>query len=374
MKQKLHIWMAVIITITLLNGAAAASDTGNPLPKGLQGISLSGLYYLSYQAGQNHTFDDNTGAWMTNDYNKFKVKRAYFTLKKKVNGFITSRITLDAYQDDSGDMKVRIKYVYADIAFPQFAFISKPHMEFGLVHTPWLDFEEHVNYYRMQDTMFSERVGIFNSGDFGFTFLGYFGGEMDDYYKKTVNKKYPGRYGSFALGVYNGGGYHSAEANQNKVIQERITLRPLPDIFPGLQLSELFITGKSNGSGSAGDINDWQTFLGMISYEHRYLTVTGQWLTGYGNKSGSWADSIDYRGYSVFAEGKLNRNWRLIGRYDHFDPNVDLDNDAYNRLIAGIGYDFGHHNVLLLDYDVVTYEAADHNEDSRFQATLQIHF
>jgi hypothetical protein len=366
--------LQVILGIALSFCICVSVFAEENLPKGLRGISFGGLYYLSYRAGQTHSFDADAGKWISQDYNAFTIKRAYLTMKKKVNPFISSRITLDAHQDDSGDMKVRIKYLYADVAFPDFAFITKPHMEVGLVHTPWMDFEEHVNYYRMQDTMFAERVGIFNSGDFGFTFLGYFGGQMNAHYQKTVNKKYSGRYGSFALGIYNGGGYHASEANQDKVFQERVTIRPLPDIVPGLQLSELFIIGKGNESGSVDDINDWRTLLGMISYEHRYLTITGQLISGYGNKSGSWSDNADYRGYSAFAEGKLTRNWQVIGRYDHFDPNVDLNDDAYNRLIAGIGYDFGHHNVLLLDYDVVTYENADRDSDSRWQTTLQIHF
>lgn len=216
--MRLHLTQAllafIISSALITNGFA--SEEGIQLPKGLQGVTLSGLYYLSCQAGQTHSFDTITSSWMADDYNSFKVKRAYFTLKKTINSFINSRITLDAHQDDTGDMKVRVKYVYADISFPELAFITRPHMEFGLVHTPWLDFEEHINYYRMQDTMFMERVGIFNSGDFGLTVLGYFAGRMDEEYQKTVNKKYPGRYGSFAFGVYNGGGYHATEAIRTK--------------------------------------------------------------------------------------------------------------------------------------------------------------
>ncbi len=363
-----------ILCLVLSLCAAVTASAGESLPKGLQGVSFGGLYYLSYRAGQTHSLDADAGNWITQDYNAFRIKRAYLTMKKKVNPFIGSRITLDAHQDESGDMKVRIKYVYADIAFPDFAFIVKPHLEIGLVHTPWLDFEEHVNYYRMQDTMFLERVGIFNSGDFGLTFLGYFAGEMSAEYKKKVNEKYAGRYGSFALGIYNGGGYHASEANQNKVLQERITVRPLPDVIPGLQLSELFIIGKGNQPGTGDEVNDWRMLSGMISYEHRYVVVTAQGVSGYGNKSGSWSDQADYQGFSAFAEFKLNRNWRLIGRYDDFDPDVDAENDAYTRIIAGIGYDFGHHNILLLDYDLVTYEDTDRDADGQVQLTLQIHF
>lgn len=112
----------------------------------------------------------------------------------------------------------------------------------------------------------------------------------------------------------------------------------------------------------------------MLSYEHRYLTITGQYVTGYGKNSGSWLDNTDYDGYSLFGEGKLNGNWRVIGRYDYFDPNVDLNNDGHNRMIAGIGYDFGDRSTFLVDYDRVSYEAKGAKDDSRFQATMQINF
>lgn len=355
-----------IILLYNLNLYAGGGEGSVELPKGLQGITFEGLHYLKYQAGQS---EDGAG-----NYNRFTVSRSYLTVKKKINGFISSRITLDAHQDDTGDITVRIKYVYADFKFPNFAFIHQPHLEFGLVHRPWLDFEEHINYYRMVDTMFMERAGIFNSADFGLTFAGYLGGLLNEEYQKTVNKKYPGRYGSFALGVYNGGGYHAEEENQNKSLEARLTLRPLPDYIPGLQVSGLFIGGKGNQAGSLDDIDDWMTYAVMLSYERRFFTLTGTYVTGYGNKSGSWPEEADYCGHSLFAEGKLDENWRIIGRYDHFDPDTGIDNDGYDRFIGGVGYDFGHQNILIADYEVRDWEAGGQDSDSRFQLTLQIHY
>lgn len=113
---------------------------------------------------------------------------------------------------------------------------------------PWLDYEEHVNWYRCQDTIFIERNSTFNSADFGLTFVSLLGGEMSEEYQRKVNNKYPSRYGSMAFGVYNGGGYHASEKNENKVLEGRLTVRvrPLPDIIPGFQLSYFGITGKGN--------------------------------------------------------------------------------------------------------------------------------
>jgi len=74
---------------------------------------------------------------------------------------------------------------------------------------------------------------------------------------------YPGRYGSFSLGIYNGGGYHAKEKNQNKVLEGRLTLRPLPAALPGLQLSYFGLVGKGNQAAEP----HWNAHLGMVSYE-----------------------------------------------------------------------------------------------------------
>jgi hypothetical protein len=355
------------------SAAAENADLSETVKK-LSSLKVEGVYYLAFTAGE-----DKQG----NEFNRFAINRAYVTLKKDIRPFLASRVTLDAYQDNTGDLKVRLKYLYAQFKFGDAGFITKPEIEFGLVHTPWLDFEEHVNYYRMQGTMFMERVDIFNSGDFGFTFAGYLGGEMDKQYKDEVNSKYAGRYGSFALGAYNGGGYHAGEVNQKKTAQLRLTVRPLPDVVPGLQASFLGIMGTGNtveDDTSRAGVPDWTTNALMLSYEHRLFSVTAQYIMGNGNKGGSrsWFDAaddpLDYSGYSLFAELKPTERWRLIGRLDSFDPNADVSNDQQSRYIAGVGYDLGSQNVLLLDWDYSTSEKAGTLDERAVKLTMQVNF
>jgi hypothetical protein len=239
---------------------------------------------------------------------------------------------------------------------------------------PWLDFEEHINNYRMQDTMFMERNGLFNSADIGVTMMGLLGGTLPESYQKTVSKDYPGRYGSFAFGVYNGGGYHASEANTNKVIEGRLTIRPLPDVVPGLQVSYFGINGKGNTAAEP----DWTLNSAMLSYEHRRFVVTGTWADGTGNQKGDAVDAagnaLDRDGWSVFAEAKLTPKWGLIGRYDQFDPNKSLDDDDNTRTIAGLVHHLGKGNDIVLDYDKVDYAKPGKPTDDRIQLTLQVKY
>jgi hypothetical protein len=226
----------------------------------------------------------------------------------------------------------------------------------------------------MQDTMFMERNGLFNSADYGLTAMALLGGTLPDDYQKSVSKAYPGRYGSFAFGMYNGGGYHASEKNSNKAIEGRLTIRPLPDVLPGLQLSYFGVRGKGNVESEP----DWDVDALMASFEHRYFVLTGTLTDAVGNQKGDAVDAageaLTRDGWSVFAEAKLTKKWGLIGRYDQFDPNKDAADDANQRTIGGVVYHIGGGNDLVLDYDRVTYDKPGKADDDRVQLTLQVKY
>ncbi len=343
----------------------------------LKGFKFGLLWYLSYQNGETGDTDNGTG------YSQFAIKRGYFRVTKEFFPWFAAHMTFDVTtvkdpEDEpedkpnnlDGSIAVRIKYAYGKFNLPDFAFFTKPYFEVGVVHMPWLDFEEHVNWYRCQDTMFMERNGLYNSADIGVTFTSLFGGEMPKEYQETVNSHYAGRYGSMSAGIYNGGGYHASEKNQNKAIEGRLTIRPLPDIVPGLQLSYFGITGKGNKDTEP----DWTVNNGFASFEHKYVVLTGQYYWGKGNQKGD--DENERDGYSFFAELKPHKKLSIIGRYDFFDPDTDSDTDKENkRYIVGAAYhlDKQHKNMVLLDYDHVDYDSKSGiSDDKRIQLTLQI--
>ncbi|HYA12326.1 MAG TPA: hypothetical protein VEF37_05080 [Thermodesulfovibrionales bacterium] len=402
MRSRLYVFVLCLCAVLILAGTAIAADTQDAVVnklvekgvltkedaasligaqqeeskdlegiiKALKGFKFGLLWYLSYQNGEKGDNDNGTG------YSQFTIKRGYLTVKKDFLPWFTSRMTLDVttVKDDpaddyTGSLAVRIKYMYGQFNLPDFAFLTKPFIEFGQVHMPWLDYEENLNWYRCQDTMFVERNNTFNSADVGINFVSLLGGLINEEYQKNVNSAYPGRYGSMALSVMNGAGYHAAENNGNKVLEGRLTVRPLPDIVPGLQLSYFGITGKGN---KATEPPEWQVNLGFVSFEHEYVVLTGQYYWGKGNQSG--ADEFKKDGYSVFAELKPNKKFSVIGRYDYFDPNRHQKDDENSRYIAGVAYhlDKQHQNMILLDYDTVNYKQPDKSNDKRVQLTLQV--
>jgi hypothetical protein len=356
-------------------GAAPAPETttADTTPPGLRGLSVGGLVYLSYQNGNTPSGDD---------FSVFRIKRGYIDIRKKISAHFSARITPDVYQDPNGDLNLRLKYAYGQFDWDWDGLVQKPLVEWGVVHMPWLDFEEHLNPFRMQDTMFMERNGLFNSADLGVFFGGNIGRDMPEEFKKNVQSHFAGRWGSFGVGVYNGGGYHGGENNTNKAIEGRLTLRPLPDVVPGLQISGFGIKAKGNQADRPDTaIPDMQVLAAMISYESRRLVLTAQYEQGKGNQSGSAADpdgnALPHAGYSVFGDFRLDKDARfsLIGRYDRFDTNRDdSSSDVKKRVIAGVAWQFVKGNYWVLDYDRLEHTIPGLENEDRIQLTLQVKY
>jgi hypothetical protein len=382
-----------------------AETATDKILKFLGGISIGTLSYFDFSVG-----DDSSGEF----FNEFKITRGYIVIKKQLTPWLAFRITPDItlekqekieidgeeiilVDENETDFKLRLKYLYAEFRPPDISFLTSMRSEVGMGHMPWLDFEEHINPYRCQGTMFIERAGTFNSADLGVSIRGYLGPQLDEQYRSTVSKYYAGRYGSWHVGVYNGPGYHATENNANKVPEYRLSIRPLPDIVPGIQVHYFGLYGKGNHS-TVGDFPDYKVHLGMLSYQNEWITFTGQYARTWGNASGTWVvpgtdRALETEGFSFFFNTKLpvlNRNLNLFARFDRFDPDrtnaVTPGDDNYDLVNGGLAWEFYHHWMALLVYETIMYQknngglrkvpSLDNNlEDSwRVQMVLQMKF
>lgn len=253
-------------------------------------------------------------------FNSFDITRGYINIQGDLSKNVKFRITPDVRRitDSSlaGTVVLRLKY-----AFVQFDNLTpRSWLRFGLHQTPWLDFEQSINRYRVQGTMFSERENIIpGSSDFGAGYLGRFAG---DYLEVNA-------------GVYNGEGYTRAEGNKAKSVQGRLTVRPLPaaPLAKGLRVSAFYDlgwydTGQPRRHG-----------IVMGSFEHPRLVATAQWLTATEKPVGTAARETDRAGYSTFLEVRQGlQGWAGLVRFDRFDPDDRVAGDVTNRAIAGVAY------------------------------------
>jgi hypothetical protein len=312
------------------------------------GAVVSGEWFIAYENG----FE------LGRPSSNFFINRGYINVRKQLlpwlSGRITPDISVDREGDGEGDLELRLKYCFVRAELPALPLTSAPAIVFGLAPRPWLGFEQQVNRYRVQGNMYIERERILNSADFGVSFQGLLGGEMDEHYQRNVASSWAGRYGSYVIGFYNGGGYHAIEWNHNKTIEGRLTLRPLPDILPGLQCTYSGGWGK----GNTGEMPDWRMNIAYLSYEHRLGVLAATWLSGTGDSFGRMLDAagtaMPHEGYSLFGELRLPfLPVNLFGRYDSFsvNPGESFAGES-DRVIVGAGYRIAPKNMLVLDYEL----------------------
>lgn len=343
--------------------ASQGTQPAQAAPPTLPRIRLGALAYLSLQAGDAVAVDSI-----------FLVKRSYINVEADILPYLSARVTPDVYADDDG-IELRLKYAYAEFRGGGNSIVTRPIVRVGMVPTPWFMFEEQVNRYRMQDAMFIERSGVLDSADTGITASGLLGGLLPDEARLAAGNHDAGRYGSFAFGVYNGGGYTTRELNSNKVFQARLTLRPLPAVVPGLQASYFLVRGEGNTVASP----DWSDNLLMVSWEHARATATAQWVDGSGNQAGTRADPVTaeawpHKGWSVFGEGRLSDKWSVIARFDDFNADTRTDEDHFRRVITGLAYTLSGNNRVLADVDHRDWTSPEKTDETRYQITLQISF
>lgn len=309
-------------------------------------VHISGQWFMAYRGNIPSEGGDFFG-----------LKRGYLTFKKNFNETFSVRytqdITIDKEGDDAGNIELRFKYCYIKANLPEFLFFKEPFVEVGLVHQPWIEFEQKINTYRVQGEMFVAKFDVTSSADFGVNVVALLGGKLDGETQKKVDSSLPGKYGSVSFGIYNGGGYHAPEMNNNKTVEGRLTLRPLPGFIPGLQFSYGFAAGQGNDTLNL----KYNYHVGMISHETEKTTLTAQYYSGVGFHGGGSAKLNS--GYSFFSEICVPFTpLTVFGRFDHFidgtnfggafAPPCDIQTNAY---IAGIAWKFYRKNRLLFDIE-----------------------
>ncbi len=344
------------------------------LPSALKGLSIGGLSYIDYSFGQA----------AQNNYNRFTLQRVYINVNKEITPWFKARITPDitAGADKTGDYTIRMKYAYADFLPSDLGYLTDTTIRAGLEQTPFLEFEEALNGYRMQSPMFQDKRGIITSSDLGISMLGNIAGKLGKKQTEALgNSKFAGRYGTYSIGVYNGGGYSAAnEKNHNKSIQARLTIRPLPDMLPGLQLTYFGITGEDNDTPSAtgatnGKTQKWTNKTGLISYQHRLFVLSGEYMRGKGSFKGDTATAKDKSGYSIFGKIILPvyEKAAFFARYDSFDPDKNASNDRIKTTIGGASYRIYGDNYLVAAYEKTHTEGTTY-DDKKGQIVLQVAF
>jgi len=364
--MKKSLLLIVALLMTLFTKSFSQTDINEPaFREGKPLVDISGQWFLAHQTVFNTQLLDN----------QFTLKRGYLTFKKDFNKTFSVRftqdITLDQEGEDAGNVEMRLKYLYLKVNLLAFEWMKDAYLEIGMVHRPWFEFEEHINDYRVQGPLYLESFKVVNSADFGVNFITLLGGEMDETYQKTVSSSFPGRYGSISFGIFNGGGYHDLEFNNNKTLETRISLRPLPELLPGFQLSYHGAIGKGNDPAQP----DYRLNHAYLSYESPKMILALQAQRGLGNSYGTFIGAYHepyrHRGISLFGELYLYRKaLSVVGNFARFEREINGWEPGH-ELMGGICYHFLNGQKFLIDLEEFKTADAHHY---LLEAAIEIRF
>jgi hypothetical protein len=223
----------------------------------------------------------------------------------------------------------------------------------------------------MQDGTFMDRLGFFPSADEGAVVEGLLGPPLPREVTDDIGPAFSGRWGSFAAGVYSGSGFKATDQYDEPVAQGRLTVRPLPDSLPGLQLSGLVVRGEGNTATGP----DWQVDAVMASWQQRRLVATLQAVDNRGVGSGAWVDAegevLPGRGWSAFVELRQGpgRGWATFVRHDRFDRDRRSAGGELRRSILALARHDARGSALVADVEYLEQEGAP--DSWRVQLTLQ---
>ena len=331
-----------------------------PAPAAPQ-VTVTGVVYGQFQ----YDLKDSVGAAGVSKgrQNQFSIKRAYINVIGKLSGGVYTRITADILPSGTTNQVYRLKYAYAAWTPDGSALTYK----FGLIHTPWLDWEEALWDYRMQGAMATERGGYVTSSDFGAGIDG-----------KWNNDQVNGQ-----LTFVNGEGYAGGTGDNRKDVQLRVSVR-VANTDDASRVGGLRVTGYA-GIGKASGGGDRNRFIGLVSYKSKQFTLGGEFASVKDTVSPVGADSLNLGG-GVGAKGTVlsafgvfhlpNSSVAAIARVDVIDPNTTTNPNKLTRFIGGLSYQVTANLRMLADLDLLSFEATPRNQTTatRQQGLVQMQF
>lgn len=265
-----------------------------------------------------------------------EIRKSYFGLETRLSDVFTTHFSQEIYTHSPSSefsyISLRLKHLYLDVQPFQDGLLEHFRIHAGIIPRPWLEFEHNINEYRFHLNMATELLDLVNAADRGISISGMIGEPLPLEQAGGRNERFAGKYGSYSLGVYSGGGYLSSEKNNNKTLEGRLSLRPLTKTAPGLQLSYSFAYGKGNipeddlscPSGNAENIGEYFMSVYYLSNSSKYINASVQYIDAKGDYLGQFYKN-DYKvagetkAFSMFLETSIpKRPFSFYLRYDYF--------------------------------------------------------
>jgi hypothetical protein len=329
--------LAALWVLSIAALPAAAQTQASQAPQ----VTVGGVVYGQFL----YQLKDSLGA---GHQNQFSIQRAYINVLGRFSGGISTRVTADIAPVGVGNQVFRLKYAF--LAWTPTN--SNLTYKFGLMQTPYVDFEETLWDYRMQGAVAVDRNGYMSSADVGI-------GADGRWKNEQVNAQFA---------IINGEGYSGGTGDNRKDVTARVSVRLSPT-NDASRVGGLRLTGYA-GIGKATGGADRNRFLGILSYKTQQVTLAGEFVS---TKDAAVTGSI----LSAFGVYRFTGSKAaVIGRVDVVDPDTDTPDNKQTRVIAGLSYQVQPNFRVLADVDLLSFEggATPAQDAIRQRALLQMQF
>ncbi|MCH8941129.1 MAG: hypothetical protein IIA48_01615 [Bacteroidetes bacterium] len=236
--------------------------------------------------------------------------RLYTTFSKNIKGFIQFEMTSFKLLD------ARIEFIINKAAQFRVGRFKVAGVRAG-------GLTSHTKIDIVERSVSAQKWGLMTIGadyrDFGVAFLGTSNGF------------------SYNLTLHNGNGAVNLKASQKTTASVQNTSFAFsgmtsykPQKVKGLELGGHYGVGNST-------FNDYNAYSAYLYYEPGSFRFKGEYI-GVKNKNGPF--DITTAGYYFFGAYKVAKNVELLGRWERYDKNTDVSNDAETFTTFGFAYSF----------------------------------
>lgn len=284
--------------------------------------------------------------------NAFHLTRAYLGIRLRLNSWIGARVTYDVSQatdlgragaapiDEDGEaavvdgsrvqgsMLARLKYGYLDLDVEALSL----DLRFGVIHTPWIDWIEHIEDSRLFRKVMLENEYHYPSADFGVAVVGH----VSDYL-------------AYHIGFYNGEGYHGVEDTRFKDFIGRVSFRPAPRVrgVSGLMLSGYYQV-ELPSTDIDPDHSTHRRFGGALTYRLAEELTSADTARVRGDRLAAWVQAfygqdgpadhlIPSLGISAGVRVELPALLFVLARLDRFDHDLNHDDEVLWTVLGALG-------------------------------------
>jgi len=237
----------------------------------------------------------------------FSLERGYFRIEPKFNDKVKGRFNVDFFSDADGLDGAGLKLKYAYLDFSEVSPIPESKISAGLIKHYFgtiYDWE----YISIQKAL-EDKEKVASSTDYGLALYGYL----------------PGGFGEYAVSLLNGEGYKKSGGDLDKEPEIAANLRIIP--IPGLTIGGSVLYES--------DESDRMAYAGVAHYSKGVFELWGEYLV---------SDMNDITGSGLMImpifklKGLTGIDIDLLGRFDIWDGNTDIDDNGHINITAGVNW------------------------------------